>query len=159
LGKDVVVPQDIPLGMKVNAATRFRVTTLLVPPEVATVTLTEPGSVKLVVPFPRGTTATMPVSDHPAALGTTVATMLPWVKVTCPGALLKPLPLISIGSPTGPEAVVELLIFKIEGTVGGVEPVFPPPQATRAAPAANSMTAPNARLHLSCIVFLPGAPP
>ncbi len=62
----------------------------------------------------------MPVSDHPEAFGTTAAVMpvAAWVKTTLPSALRKPLPLISIGRPTGLEGLVELLISKIEGTGG-----------------------------------------
>jgi hypothetical protein len=92
------------------------------------VTLTVPGSVKLVVPFPAGTRATMPVSDQPEALGTTVAVMLPCVNTTLPGAAWKPLPLISMGKFTGLVGVVELFIFMIEGTGGGVV-LLAPPQA------------------------------
>jgi len=72
------------------------------------------------------------VSDHPEALGTTVA-LIPvddWVNTTWPGELRKPLPLISIGSPTGLEGLVELLTFKTEGTGSFEEPLQPRRNAT-----------------------------
>jgi len=107
----MVVDQPIALGLKVGVGTRFTVTALLVPPEVVTVTLTVPGTVKLVVPFPAGTAATTPESDQTEVVGTTSAEMLPCVKVTFPGAAWKLLPLISIGRLTGLVGVVELLMF------------------------------------------------
>src|SRR5579859_637508 len=86
LGSAMVVDQRIALGLKVIVATRFTVTALLVPPEVTTATLTVPGTVKFVVPFPAGTTATIPVDDQAEVAGTTSTEMLPCVKVTFPGA-------------------------------------------------------------------------
>src|SRR5258708_37671554 len=86
LGSGVVVVQVTLLALKLLACTRFKVTPLLVPPDVLTVTVTVPGTVKLVGPLPLGTTATMLVFDHPPAAGVTVAEMLPCVKITCPGA-------------------------------------------------------------------------
>jgi hypothetical protein len=73
--------------MNAVVCTKFSITPLLVPPDVLTVTVTVPGTVKLVVPLPLGTTATMLVVDHPPAAGVTVAEMLPCVKITCPGAV------------------------------------------------------------------------
>jgi hypothetical protein len=80
---------------------------LLVPPDVTTVTVTVPGTVNRL----EGTTATMPVSDQPPVLGTTVAETLPCTNITFPGPLWKPVPLISMGRFTGLEGVVELLMF------------------------------------------------
>src|SRR5260370_30484247 len=85
-GRGVATPQFRLLGLNVLVCTKFSVTLLLVPPEVLTVTVTVPGTVKFVVPLPFGTTATMLVLDHPPAAGVTVAEMLPCVKITCPGA-------------------------------------------------------------------------
>jgi hypothetical protein len=70
------------LGLKLRVWIKFRLTALLVPPDVTTVTLTVPGNVK----FEVGTMATMPVSDQPPEFGTTVAETLPCVKTTLPGA-------------------------------------------------------------------------
>ncbi len=142
----------------------LRATPLLVPPAVTTVTVTVPGTVNELVPFPVGTTTTMPLADQPEAFGMTVAVMLveAWVKTTLPGALRKPLPFISIGSPTGLEGSVELLIFKIEGTgSGGVldpppEPPEPPEQATKSAAAVTMMAAPTAMAHFLGFVFIFG---
>jgi len=72
------------------------------------------------------------VSDHPEAFGATVA-LIPvddWVNTTWPGELRKPLPFISIGSPTGLEGLVELLTFKMEGTGSFKEPLQPRRNAT-----------------------------
>jgi hypothetical protein len=109
------------------------VTALLVPPLVFTVTETVPGTVKLFVPFPAGTTTAMPLSVQPPAFGVTVAVMPldDWEKITEPGELWKPLPLISMGRLTGLDGSVELLIFWIEGTGGGAVLLeFEPPQPT-----------------------------
>jgi hypothetical protein len=73
----MVVDQLIPLGTKAKVPTRLIVTELLVPPEVPTVTFTVPGTVKVDEPFPVGTTATIPVSDHVEVVGTTSTEMLP----------------------------------------------------------------------------------
>src|SRR6266851_1557335 len=121
LGSAMVAPQLIWLGLKVIVPTRFRVIALLVPPEVTTVTLTVPGAVSV-----EGTSATAPVSDQAEPAGTTSIEVLPCLKLTFPGAAWKPLPLISIGRPTGLAGVVELLIFWICGTGGGV--LLPPLQ-------------------------------
>ncbi len=59
-------------------------TALLVPPLVTTVIVIVPGRVNELVPSPAGTLTTIPVSDHPAAFGTTVA-LIPvddWVNTT-----------------------------------------------------------------------------
>jgi hypothetical protein len=109
----MVVDQPIALGLKLSVGTMFTLTALLVPADVVTVTLTVPGTVKLVVPFPVGTAATSPASDHAEVAGTTSTEMFPCVKVTFPGADWKRLPLISIGRLTGLVGVVELLIFWI----------------------------------------------
>jgi hypothetical protein len=69
------------------------------------------------------------------------------VKSTLPGALRKLLPLISIGRPTGLEGLLELLIFKIEGTDGLVAPPPLPEQPTKNAAAVTIMTAPTAIAH------------
>jgi len=161
VGSDVVVAHAKPLGLNVRVCTMLRVTPLLVPPAVTTVTVTVPGSVKELVPLPDGTVTTIPVSDHPEAFGTTEAVMPveAWVKTTLPGALRKPLPFISIGSPTGLEGSVELLIFKIEGTAsGGVldPPPEPPEQATKSAAAVTMMAAPTAIAHFWVFVFIFG---
>lgn len=130
MGNAIAGVQAMALGLKVSAATRFTVTALLVPPEVVTDTFTVPGVVKVVVPFPVGTTATIPVSDHADAAGVTLAEILPCVNVTFPGVERKPLPLISIGRLRGLAGVVELLTFCICGV--GCEDVLelppPPPQ-------------------------------
>jgi hypothetical protein len=68
--------------------------------------VTAPGAVRVA-----GTTATTPVSDQAELAGVTSTDVLPWLKVTLPGAAWNPLPLISIGSPTGLVGVVELLMF------------------------------------------------
>src|SRR5215472_2281111 len=125
LGRAMVVAQPIALGLKVIVPTRFRVTALLAPPEVTTVTLTVPGAVRVV-----GTTATAPVSDQAEAAGTTSTVVLPCVKATFPGAAWKPLPLISMGRPKGLVGVVELLIFWIAG-IGGGGVLLPVPQLER----------------------------
>jgi len=99
---------------------------------VTTVTSIVPGRVNELVPLPAGTVTTTPVSDHPEALGITVA-LIPLddcVNTTWPGELRKPLPLISIGSPTGLEGLVELLTFKMEGTGTFEEPLQPRRNAT-----------------------------
>lgn len=142
LGNAVVVDQPMALGLKLSVGTRFTLTALLVPPDVVAVTLTVPGTVKLVVPLPAGTVATIPVSDHDEAAGVTSTEMLPCLKVTFPGAAWKPLPLISIGRLTGLEGVVELLMFWICGMGGGgvVVPPPPPPQPETKANAATSAT-------------------
>ena len=114
---------------KVSVCTKSTLTALLVPPLVTTVTAIVPGRVNELVPLPAGTVTTTPVSDHPEAFGPTVA-LIPlddWVNTTWPGELRKLLPLISIGSPTGLEGLVELLTFKMEGT-GNLEE---PPQLRR----------------------------
>src|SRR5260370_17948454 len=108
LGSAMVVAQPIALGLKVIVPTRFRVTALLVPPEVTTVTLTVPGAVRVA-----GTAATAPVSDQAGPAGTTSIDVLPSLKLTFPGATSNPLPLISIGTPTALVAVVELVIFRV----------------------------------------------
>src|SRR5260370_32873372 len=72
-GRGVARPQTRLLGLNALVCTKFSVTPLLVPPDVLTVTVTVPGTVKLVVPLPLGTTATMLVVDHPPAAGVTVA--------------------------------------------------------------------------------------
>src|SRR5262249_25841218 len=148
VGRAVVVVQVTLLTLNSSFCTRATTIPLLVPPEVTTVTVTVPGTVNVVVD---GTTTTMPVSDHPEASGVTVATVLPWVKRTCPGALWKPVPFISMGRPTELEGVVELLIFKIEGT-GAVAPPPPPPQPTKKAATVIMSTAQLAIVHPSrCI--------
>jgi hypothetical protein len=101
--------------------------------------------VKELVPLPTGTVTTIPVSDHPEAFGTTVA-LTPvddWVNTTWPGEPRKPLPFISIGSPTGLEGLIELLTFKTEGTGSLVEE----PQPTRNARAATTPSTLAARCH------------
>jgi hypothetical protein len=64
--------------------------------------------------------------------------------------------LISIGRFTGLEGVVELLMFRIEGTGGGGVELPPDPQATSKAESAISTTAPTLAAHcrreLSCCV-------
>src|SRR5713101_9665349 len=107
-GSAIVVPHCIRLGLKLIVATRFSVIALLVPPEVTTVTLTMPGAVRV-----EGTSATAPVSDQADVAGTTSIEVLPCLKLIFPGVAWKPLPLISIGKPTGLVGVVELLIFWI----------------------------------------------
>jgi hypothetical protein len=119
VGKGVVVVQVTLLTLNVTFCTRFSVTPLLVPPAVTTVTVTVPGSVNAVLPLPEGTITTMLLSDHPDALGVTLAVMFPCVKTTLPGALRKLLPFTSIARPTGLEGVVELLMFDMEGGGGG----------------------------------------
>src|SRR5215470_10126918 len=148
LGSAMVVAQPMALGLKVIVPTRFRVTALLVPPEVTTVTFTVPGAVSVV-----GTAATAPVSDQAEAAGTTSIEVLPCLKLTFPGAAWKPLPLISIGRLTGLVGVVELLIFWICGTGGGVL-VPPPPQAAIKAPAAIMTTVPTASIHSCRLIVL-----
>src|SRR5713226_8708583 len=81
LGSAMVVAQPIALGLKVIVLTKFRVTALLVPPEVTTVTLTVPGAVRVA-----GTTATAPVSDQAEAAGVKSIDVLPCLKFTFPGA-------------------------------------------------------------------------
>lgn len=82
VGSGVVVVQVTLLTLNVTFWTRARGTPLLVPPAVLTVTVTVPGTVNEVVPFPDGTTAMTLLFDHPEAFGVTVAAMLPWVKIT-----------------------------------------------------------------------------
>jgi hypothetical protein len=126
---------------------------LLVPFDVTTVTLTVPGTVKFVVPFPAGTAATAPVSDHAEALGTTVAAMLPCVKTTLPGAVRKAVPLISMGRFTGLEALDELLIFKIAGTgAGGALLLPPPPQPEKRIPATTRITVSTAIIQVLLLI-------
>src|SRR5258708_27700705 len=84
-GRGVATPQARLLGLNALVCTKFSVTPLLVPPDVLTVTVTVPGTVKLVGPLPLGTTATMLVFDHPPAAGVTVAAMFTCVKLTCSG--------------------------------------------------------------------------
>jgi hypothetical protein len=87
VGSGVVVVHVKLLGLNVRLCTRLRATPLLVPPVVMTFTVTLPGTVNDVVPSPVGTVATRPVPDHPAAVGITVAMMVPCMKSTLPGAL------------------------------------------------------------------------
>ena len=132
LGRGEVVDQVTLLTSKVSVCTKSTLTALLVPPLVTTVTSIVPGRVNELVPLPAGTVTTTPVSDHPGGLGTTVA-LIPLddcVNTTWPGELRKPLPLISIGSPTGLEGLVELLTFKMEGTGSFEEPLQPKRNAT-----------------------------
>jgi hypothetical protein len=160
VGRAVVVVHVTLLTLNVSVCTRATTTPLLVPPEVTTVTVTVPDTVNEFVPSPDGTTTTMPVSDHPEAFGVTVATMLPWVKRTCPGELWKPLPFISMGRPTGLEGVVELLILEIEGTGVVVAPPPPPPQPTKKAATVIMSTAQLAIVHPSrCISIFLGPGP
>src|SRR6516225_1774458 len=72
VGRGVVVVQVTLLGLKALVVTRFSDTPLLVPPDVLTVTVTVPGTVKAVPP-PLGTTTAMLVLDHPPAPGVTEA--------------------------------------------------------------------------------------
>ena len=91
LGRAMVVPQAMALGLKLSVGMRFKVTELLVPPEVVTVTVTE-AAVSV-----EGTVTTTPVADHAEVAGVTSVEEPPWVKVTLPGAPWKLLPLISMG--------------------------------------------------------------
>jgi hypothetical protein len=104
----MVIPQVKVLGENPVIATRPSDTALLVPPLVTTLTDTVPGTVK---PALLGITATTPVSDQDEVAGTTSIATVPCVKLTLPGVTWKPLPLISIGKPTGLIGVVELLMF------------------------------------------------
>jgi hypothetical protein len=146
LGSAIVVAQPIVLGLKLIVLTRFKVTALLVPPEVTTVTLTVPGAVSVV-----GTAATMPVPDQEEAAGVTSTEVLPCVNVTLPGAAWKPPPLISIGKPTGLVGVVELLTFWIRGTGSWEEP--PPPQPAENPLAAKTKAVPPPMTLLNFISF------
>jgi hypothetical protein len=84
VGRGVVVVQVTVSKLKLDGGdcTRFRVTALLVFPAATTVTVKVPGTTNWIVPAPDGTPATMTVFDQFAALGTAVATVLPWVKTT-----------------------------------------------------------------------------
>ncbi len=82
----MATPQTRLLGLNALVCTKFSATSLLVPPEVLTFTVTIPGTVKLLVPLPLGTTVTMLVVDHPPAATVPGAEMLPCVKITFPGA-------------------------------------------------------------------------
>src|SRR5579863_5946304 len=132
---------------------RFNATILLVPPLVTTVTFTVPGKVKLLVPLPAGTVTTRPVSDQPELLGTTEAVREPCVNTTFPGADWKPLPLISIGRLTGLEGVVELLIFRIEGTGGGGAEPPPDPQPTSKTETVSAMMAQSPIAQRCCFLL------
>ena len=108
VGSAIVGPQPSVKGEKPAIAIRPSETALLVPPLVTTLTDTVPGTVK---PAMLGTMATTPVSDHDEDAGTTSIETVPCVKLTLPGIAWKPLPLISIGKPTGFVGVVSLLMF------------------------------------------------
>ncbi len=85
VGSGVVSAQVIALGSKLTVGTRLSAIALLVPPVVSTLTVTVPGTVNWLDPFPAGTTALIRLFDHAPAPGVTMAVTFPCVKTTWPG--------------------------------------------------------------------------
>ena len=154
-GRDVVLVQVALFTSNVTLGTRARVTPLLVPSGVLTVTVTFPGALNGFPALPDGTTAMMLLFDHPETLGLKAATSVPCVKTTSPGPLRKLSPLISMARPTGLEGVVELLILDMDGGGGGGPLLLQPPQVMRATDTITMESKDNVPVQLTSLMLVP----